>query len=73
MKVLLSELLLLLQLCSAAAALLGPSMCSGFDEQAVADLAVQHIGQHHRHGYKFTKHKLLGTHAEQVGEPGAGV
>lgn len=72
MKALLSALLLL-QLCStaAAAAVVGPPRCSQFDKQAASTLAIHHIGKYHRHGYKFRMEKLSGAHAEQVGEPGA--
>lgn len=76
MKALLSTLLLL-QLCStaAAAAVVGPPRCSQFDKRAASTLAVHHIGKYHRHGYKFRmdiSKKLSGAHVEQVGEPGAG-
>lgn len=72
MKALLSALLLL-QLCStaAAAAVVEPPRCSQFDKQAASTLAIHHIGRYHRHGYKFQLEKLTGAHVEQVGESGA--
>lgn len=74
MEALLSAVLLssLLQLCSAAA-VLEPLTCSDFNNRTASDLAVHHINEHHRHGYKFRMAQLSGAALEKVGHPGGGV
>ncbi|CAF91632.1 unnamed protein product [Tetraodon nigroviridis] len=63
MRALLSALLLssLLQLCGAAAL-----SCSRFHNLTASDLAVQHINQHHRHGYKFSLDDVSEAQLERV-------
>lgn len=66
MRALLSALLLQLCCCAAAAA---PPSCSRLHNLTASTLAVQHINQHHSHGYKFRLDRVSEVRLDMVGGP----
>lgn len=71
MKALLSVALLssLLQLCSGAP-VLEPLTCGeDVDNRKAAHLAIHHINEQHRHGYKFKISEISGAEEKEVCSP----